>query len=147
MACGADPLERTSEGRSAIFIASEKGSVSMIRLLMERGGVCVNDACTTEAHRGTPLHIAAMFNNAHAVIELLEHGADAAVLDGMGRRALDVAAEMDSEAATECLQEWDRRPRGPKGEALSRGWGGRYKFEPPQEGEGGAGDMTVEART
>ena len=91
-------MTRTNEGRSALYIAVEKGSPALIRLLhqahvAEGREDEISSPCTTEAHGGTPLHIAAMFNMPIAAQVLLELGANINARDARGRTAMDVAHE------------------------------------------------------
>jgi ankyrin repeat protein len=69
-----DRLSR--EGRSPLFIAAEKDDASILRLLVERCNLDVNAPATNEGHKGSPLHIATMFNNVCAISVLLLMGAN-----------------------------------------------------------------------
>ena len=100
---GADPTSVSAEGRSALYIAAEKGHTGIIRLLIETCGLSVNSPCTSEQHRSTALHIACLFNHPNAVYLLLHLGADATLTDSNDRTPMDVAQEADSEAAMAVL--------------------------------------------
>ncbi len=93
---GADVHKLSREGRSAMYIAVEKGHSGIIRLLVERCGVDVNAVTTMENHRGSPLHIAAMFDNIHTACQLIKLGADIYKYDALNRRPIDVAREASS---------------------------------------------------
>ena len=54
---GADVHKLSREGRSAMYIAVEKGNSGIIRLLVEDCGVDVNASTTIESRRGSPLHL------------------------------------------------------------------------------------------
>ena len=101
---GANIHCHTTEGRTAMYIAAEKGNSTIIQLLIERGKVDVNASCTVEGHRGGPLHVAAMFNNAHAVWRLLECGASINSRDARDRKPIDLARETNSSSAEEMLK-------------------------------------------
>jgi ankyrin repeat protein len=107
----ADPCQLSREGRSALYIAAEKGFSGILRLLIEDSSdVDINGPVTSEFHRGTALHIAAMFDNAHTVIELLSLGADVNTLDATGRKAITVAKEMSSVRAEAVLSQYQSFP-------------------------------------
>lgn len=100
----ADAKSLSQEGRSALYIAAEKGDTGILRILIQDCGLGVNDPCTIEQQRSTPLHIAALFNHAHAVQLLLQLGADPTVTDSFGKTALDIAEESDSGSALAVLE-------------------------------------------
>jgi ankyrin repeat protein len=90
-------ISRSSrEGRSPMYIAAEKDNASILRLLVERCGIDVNAPATNEGHKGCPLHVATMFDNAHAVSVLLQMGANVYLKDALGGTAEDIAIETSS---------------------------------------------------
>lgn len=93
---GADVHKLSREGRSAMYIAVEKGHSGIIRLLVEDCGIDVNASATIESHRGSPLHIAAMFDNIHTAFQLIKLGADIHKYDALNRKPIDVAREASS---------------------------------------------------
>ena len=112
LALGALPTETTSEGRNCLYIAAEKGNPALLRLLLDPAGLCrmnINEPCTTEPHRGLPLHIAAMFNNGHAATVLLALGADHLALDARNRRPIDVAKEHNANNVLTILEDIDAK--------------------------------------
>lgn len=88
---GASAFQQSKEGRSPLYIAAEKGFSSILQLLVDEGSegnplMMINSPVTSESHRGVALHIAAMFDNAHTVLELFTLGADINVMDAFGRK-------------------------------------------------------------
>jgi ankyrin repeat protein len=107
----ANPCQLSKEGRSALYIAAEKGFSGILRLLVEDSSLLdINGPVTSESHRGTALHIAAMFDNAHLIIELLSLGADVNTLDALGRSAAHIAKEMLSTRAEAVLNRYSATP-------------------------------------
>jgi len=105
---GADVTKCTTEGRTAMYIAAEKGNTTIMLLLAAQQGVDLDAPCTNERGESSPLHVAATFNNAHAVWRLLERGADLNKLDARGKRPIDLARETSSFAAEETLLQHQR---------------------------------------
>lgn len=118
LSVGSSVSDCTTEGRTALYIAAEKGSPTLIRLLLEAGKIDINQPCTSEAHRGTPLHIAAMFNNSHAAMVLLEKGADPTLRDARNRRPIDLARESNSSNVVSILEELTEVPTRRRGSGL-----------------------------
>lgn len=110
---GADATRVSREGRSATYIAAEKGHSGILRLLIEECGISVNAPTTNETNKGTPLHVAAMFDNVHTVSQLLSMGADVNAVDTLGRRPQDLAKEASSFAALYLLT-WHSRNSSPE---------------------------------
>lgn len=107
----ANPCQLSKEGRSALYIAAEKGFSGILRLLIEESNVVdINGPVTSESHRGTALHIAAMFDNAHTIIELISLGVDVNAADSLGRKAIDIAREMSSTRAEIVLTRYSNFP-------------------------------------
>lgn len=82
-------------GRSSLYIAAEKGLSGIVRTLIEESPqLDVNAMVTSELHNMNALHIAAMFDRTHTIMELLALGADINCKDGRGRTASDIAREL-----------------------------------------------------
>jgi ankyrin len=97
----ADADRTNAMGRTALHIAAESESATVLELLLERG-----------AHPNTPrpdksvqplLHIATRAGRVKNVELLLEHGANIDTADDLGRTALHVAAESESATVLELL--------------------------------------------
>lgn len=99
----ADATRLSREGRSAMYIAAEKGNSTIIKLLVNFCAADINKPTTTEPHQGNALHIAVMFDNSFTVMDLLQMGANINLPDSLGRRPLDLAKETESEGALEVL--------------------------------------------
>ena len=104
---GASLVDLTAEGRTALYIAAEKGNVSIMRLLHAAHGPGnhLDLPCTTETHRGTPLHVAAMFNNSLIVSVLIELGASLSSKDSRGRTPFEVARESNNSNVVMILEQ------------------------------------------
>lgn len=92
------------EGRGPMYIAAEKDSASILRMLVERCGIDVNAPATNEIDKGSPLHVAAMFDNASSVSVLLQMGADIDIKDALGRTAEEIARNAFSRKAYDVLR-------------------------------------------
>eukprot|EP01041_Mallomonas_annulata_P001842 gene1842-3575_t len=105
--CGADASIRTKEGRTVLYVAAERGLCGILHLLAKRptsSGMAVLDApCSSEIGAGGPLHVAAQYNCADSVWELLRLGADPSVKDGRGLTAIEVAKVYKADAAEAVL--------------------------------------------
>jgi len=125
LSVGASLTAVTSEGRTALYIAAEKGNPALLRILLHAsGGYDINEPCTTEVHRGTPLHIASMFNNVLAVRVLLELGANVKIRDARNRKAVDIAQEANNVNVVLVLEEAEA-----EAEAAGAGGGGGGREE------------------
>ena len=82
---GADLSARDSKGRTAVHLAVTYGT--FYRMLVEELDLDL-DAQDNEGN--TPLHLAAHGNRAIDVRALLDHGANATILNNAGQRPLDV---------------------------------------------------------
>ena len=87
------------EGRGPMYIAAEKDCGSILRMLVEKCGIDINAPATNEVDKGSPLHVAAMFDNASSVSVLLQMGADIYLKDSLGRTAEEIAKNAFSRKA------------------------------------------------
>ena len=92
------------EGRGPMYIAAEKDSASILRMLVEKCGIDINAPATNELDKGSPLHVAAMFDNASSVAVLLQMGADIFLKDALGRTAEEIAKNAFSRKAYDVLK-------------------------------------------
>ena len=92
------------EGRGPMYIAAEKDSASILRMLVEKCGIDVNAPATNEVDKGSPLHVAAMFDNASSVSVLLQMGADVHIKDALGRTAEEISRNAFSRKAYDVLK-------------------------------------------
>lgn len=104
VACGADPSIPSREGRLVYYFACEKGHAGILRHLLQSYSFNVNFPVTYELPRFNCLHIAASYNHAHIVAQLLDFGADVNVKDAAGRTALQIAEFSNAEASKLVLQ-------------------------------------------
>ncbi len=98
---GGDLAARDAKGRTAVHLAVTYGT--FYRMLVEDLDLDL-DAQDNEGN--TPLHLAAHGNRAIDVRALLDHGANAAVLNNEGQRPLDVTM-----TRTMCAHELKARMR------------------------------------
>jgi len=86
---GADPREPSRDARrtTALHLALSRGSLSLSRLLLDRGA----DVNAREATGRTPLHAAAEAGRRELAALLVERGADPAVRDREGNAPADLA--------------------------------------------------------
>ena len=84
---GKDPNEADGQGRTALHYAAGTGNEEILVLLVEGGA----DLGAVDAKGNTPLHYAAGYGRPGAARALLEKGASPAVLNGNGKRAVEVA--------------------------------------------------------
>jgi ankyrin repeat protein len=96
---------RTREGRTAMYVAIEKGQRGIIRLLIELGKFNVNAPTTSESHRGSALHVAVTFNQISIIHLLLSLGADPTLPDRFGRTPLQLAETINDLEAVRLLQQ------------------------------------------
>ena len=96
------------EGRGPMYIAAEKDSASILRMLVEKCDIDVNAPATNEVDKGSPLHVAAMFDNASSVSVLLQMGAGMYIKDALGRTAVDIAKNAFSRKAYDVLKNHER---------------------------------------
>ena len=64
-----EPDEKTLAGRSSLHLASMRGRVDIVQLLLDNGA----DVTSCDKHGNTPLHLCASIDCIEA---LVEHGAD-----------------------------------------------------------------------
>jgi ankyrin repeat protein len=76
---GADVKKASTNGRTAMYIAIEKGMVQAARALVSRHGIDVNDRTTSENIDALPLTLAVLYKSQSMVAALLELGADGSV--------------------------------------------------------------------
>ncbi len=98
---GAVATSLSREGRTPLYIATEKDNCSIIRMLVSNPyhphlRIGVNRPTTNESHRGAALHIAAMFDSPFAVTELLDLGAAFNLRDAMNKKPIEIALETES---------------------------------------------------
>lgn len=89
----------SKEGRTALYVAVEKGHSGIVRMLVKDCGLDVNSPATSEYHEGAALHVAALFNNVHIVQLLLSLGADPLKRDALGRVPSTIAKESGNAAS------------------------------------------------
>lgn len=92
-----------AQGRTPLWIASERGDVAIARWLINNVDVSLEQACGFEQQ--TALHIAAKRGHLGMVGLLIESGASIESLDLKGNTALHYAAEAGSEVVINCLLE------------------------------------------
>ena len=92
------------EGRGPMYIAAEKDSASILRMLIEKCGIDIDAPATNEVDKGSPLHVAAMFDNASSVAVLLQMGANINLKDALGRTAEEIAKNAFSRKAYDVLR-------------------------------------------
>ena len=108
---GADLSATAGFFEQAIFAAIQGGHTDVVELVLQKAPL------TKHIHPeyATPLHLACAKKYSAAVRKLLEHGADATVLDAKGRTPLTIAlettdiAEEDVFGALEIRNVWGRR--------------------------------------
>ena len=98
---GADPNTRTVDGVTALHLAARQGTSAVVSDLLgasaDPNAAAGEATSTEEENAGTPLHLAARWNDDPSVVlALLDGGADAAARDGNGRRAVDFARGNDA---------------------------------------------------
>ncbi|GIV16927.1 MAG: hypothetical protein KatS3mg022_2362 [Armatimonadota bacterium] len=91
LAAGADVNARDGIGRSALFLAVERGDMSVVKVLVEHGAD-VNQATDSGV---TPLMIASRDGRLDIVQLLVDHGADPTLRDRRGFTAIDFARGRD----------------------------------------------------
>jgi len=97
---GADLLARSTFGQSTLICAAAEGPLAVVRLILAAGA----DPNEHESlYRMTPLHVAALRNQAAAMTLLLRAGGRTSLRDGEGRTALMCAAENASADAARVL--------------------------------------------
>ena len=114
-----DPFILNGSGRNALFIAAERGSVSITQLLLDFYSGSSNDGdnigrsakhfmhvhspVCQDVHT-TALHVAALFDRPAVVSYLVrQRGADPHKMDGQGRTPLDRAKESGAKSAEQLL--------------------------------------------
>lgn len=100
---GANTTKPSTQGRSALYIACERGNVSIIHFLITQCGLKVNIPATTESHRIAPIHVAAIFNQPHVIQLLLSLGADPTITDAYHRTAMSLAMTAKATLAIDAL--------------------------------------------
>lgn len=104
-----DPRVLSKQGRSPLYSAVEAGYAHMIRILLEENyvpeyAIDVNAPVTTESDQRSAIHIAAMSDHVHCVLELMSLGADIHLQDAQGKSSLDIAKESNSKRVEALLQ-------------------------------------------
>ncbi len=103
---GADIAARDVNGRTALMYASTDDFGDTVELLLEAGA----DPNATDAGEvWTPLMFAAGEGQMEVVRTLLDHGADAAMVDGDGDVAADHAVNRGHDEVAEVLRQAARR--------------------------------------
>jgi len=91
---GADVHRASRSGRTAIYMAVEKGLVDVVRALVREGGVDVNARATAEHVDGLLLTIAIIYGRREVVGLLLDLGAEPNVMESISRNTPLMAAVM-----------------------------------------------------
>jgi ankyrin repeat protein len=91
-----------------LYHAAIRGHIELARLLLEHGAA-VDGGAKPQAGRTTPLHGAAMFDQAEMARWLLAHGAHPRLPNGDGKTPLQVAESMGHEAVAAVLREAEMR--------------------------------------
>ena len=90
---GADPHTLSSNGRTAMWMASELGHRGIVRMLVEKceNGVdlLLNAPCAVTNEY--PIHVATTFNKPEVVAVMLNLGADLTIVTDTGLTAMDIA--------------------------------------------------------
>jgi RNA polymerase sigma factor (sigma-70 family) len=94
-------LPVTRGGGTPLLRAVERGDLSMVRLLLDRGADA-NGSCTCEAGE-SPVWVAALQRETPILEELLRRGADPDVVAGAGSSALEVAGMRGYDDVAELL--------------------------------------------
>lgn len=76
LAIGADPLVPSSNGRTSMFIAVEKGITEFIQVAIKKGAVSVNEPVIKQPGNLLALHVAACHRQPHILSLLIDLGAD-----------------------------------------------------------------------
>ncbi len=105
LAAGADVTHVQHQGRSAMFIAVERGYVGIVRLLLEKKHWDINSSCCS-TNMLSALHVAAKNNQCTVLRVLLEFGADLDQRDELNRTALDIALANHSVAAKDLILDY-----------------------------------------
>ncbi|KAL3998140.1 Ankyrin repeats (3 copies) family protein [Acanthocheilonema viteae] len=92
---------RDKHGRSALHIAAQNGSTSIVDLLI-KAGADVNSMAGPSALCATPLHVAAVAGHLEAVRHLIEAGAELLATDLRDHCALELA-QMANQFETACI--------------------------------------------
>ena len=100
---GADVSIPSAQGRSALYIACERGNVSITHFLVTKCGLNVNLPATTESHRAAPIHVAAIFNKPHVIQLLLSLRANPTITDAYHRTAMSMATSAKATLAIDAL--------------------------------------------
>jgi ankyrin repeat protein len=107
-----------------LLLASEKGDVKQVRMMLDLGA---SPICRDDEFGGTPLHWAAYRGHVNALEVLLNRGADVNLPNKDGRTALILAAGMGHESVVKVLLERGARPEaagsdGRNAEDWARRW-------------------------
>jgi hypothetical protein len=96
---GADVNRRSSDDRSALLRAAEKGDLAIVTLLLDKGAHVNARSAAGE----TPLCAAAEYGHQDVLKYLLDHGADADRRTNDGKSALDFARAAENTAIVQLL--------------------------------------------
>jgi len=96
---GADAGARCCQGQTALYMASSRGCLDVVRSLIDRRAnpnVQCNEDDVSGSVKWTPLLVASKAGSLEIVRVLLEHGADANFQDGRGTSPLHIASHHPS---------------------------------------------------
>jgi hypothetical protein len=88
--CGAHVNQATHDGYTPLFIAAQKGHLSVVKCLVKDFGAYINQA---ENKGATPLMAASYSKHTEVVVWLIKHGADTQAPAPSGGTAADISRE------------------------------------------------------
>ena len=95
-----------AKGNTPLHYAAQEGMSDIAEILIRLRA----DTNATNTSRSTPLHTAALFGSPLVALRLLEGGADIGIIDGQGRRAVEIAESQNHQAIAEAIKGGKNRP-------------------------------------